>query len=395
MRTMMVRVSVRHGAAGAQRGQTLLLILLLLGIGFGAGIYAMISPVSHALQAERATSAALAQARDALIGHAARDATRPGRLPCPDTDNNGSAQLYAGSYCPSELGRLPWRTLGLADPRDGSGERLWYAVSRPYSRNPAGALPLNTDTPGPLTVTGTAPTGDLVAIVFAPGPVVGAQSRGAAGQNLAQNYLEGGNEIAGATSFTTAAASAGFNDRLLPVTRDALLAAVETRVAREARLVLRAFFSVNGYFPFANAYNDGTYRCTPGALSGRVPQYFSSDCKASATDPDWRGVTWPAWFFSENWHHTLFYAVSSRCAQPSMPGCAGGGNLLRVDGMAAPNDNLQALIITPGRALGSQARPCATVSDCLEGTENTNGDFVYARDGAGAGVNDRVVVVAP
>ena len=385
------RVGDRSGALPAQRGQILLMTLLILGIGFGAAIYALIRPASLALDAERTTSAALAQARDALIGHAARDATRPGRLPCPDIDNNGSAQLYAGTYCPSELGRLPWRTLGLPDPRDGSGERLWYAVSRAYSRNPAGAPPLNTDTPGPLTVTGTAPAADVVAVVFAPGTIVGNQLRNAAGLNLAQNYLEGGNDVAGATSFATAAASASFNDRLLPVTRDALLAAVEMRVAREARLVLRAFFNANGYFPFANAYGDGTYRCTAGALSGRIPQFFTNACKVTAADPDWSGATWPAWFFSENWHHALFYAVSPRCAQPSMPACTGAGTLLRVEGMAAPNDNLQALIITPGRALGSQVRPCATVSDCLEDAENTNGDLVYAR----AGVNDRVMVVSP
>jgi hypothetical protein len=68
---------------------------------------------------------------------------------------------------------------------------------------------------------------------------------------------------------------------------------------------------------------------------------------------------------------------------------------MRIDGMAAPNNNVQALIITPGRALGSQVRPCATVSDCLEGAENTNGDFIYARSGVTASINDRLVVVAP
>ena len=128
----MVRTRARCSVRAAQNGQALLALLVILGIGFGALFYTLISPASLALETEKTTSEALAQAREALIGYAASDDNRPASLPCPDTDNNGSAQLYAGSYCPSEIGRLPWRTLGLPDLRDGSGERLWYAVSREF-----------------------------------------------------------------------------------------------------------------------------------------------------------------------------------------------------------------------------------------------------------------------
>lgn len=391
----MARTRARRRARAAENGQTLLAILVILGIGFGALIYTLISPASLALEAEKTTSEALAQAREALIGYAASDDNRPGSLPCPDTDDNGSAQLYAGSYCPSEVGRLPWRTLGLPDSRDGSGERLWYAVSRDFSRNPASAPALNTDTPGQLAVTGTAPASSVIAIVFAPGPILGSQVRDAAGRNLAQNYLEGGNEAAGATSFVTASVSATFNDRLLPLTRDALLPVLEARIAREARTVLLAFFSANGYFPFANAYADGTSRCTTNTYSGRIPRYFSDDCKIAPTDPDWNAVTWPTWFFSNDWHQIAFYAVASRCASPTAPGCTAAGSLMTVTGLPAPNNDLQALVIMPGRALGTQARPCATVNDCLEDAENTNGDFVYAKAAVSTTANDRLVTVAP
>ena len=391
----MPRSRARHRARAAQCGQALLAILVILGIGFGALIYTLVSPASLALEAQRATSEALAQAHAALIGYAAADDNRPGSLPCPDADNNGSAQLYAGSYCPSEIGRLPWRTLGLPDIRDGSGERLWYAVSRDFSRNPTGAPALNTDTPGQLAVTGSAPASSVIAVVFAPGPVLAAQARDAAGQNLAQNYLEGGNETAGTTSFVSAPASATFNDRLLPLTRDALLQALEMRVAREARAVLRAFFTANGYFPFANAYGDGTHGCTPNQYSGRIPRYFADACKIAPTDPDWGGVTWPAWFFANDWHLVAFYAVASRCVSPTVPGCAAAGSLMTVTGIPAPNDDLQALVIVPGRALGAQVRPCAAVADCLEDAENRNGDFVYAKAGVSATANDRLVAVAP
>lgn len=392
---MMARTRARRPAAALQRGQTLVAILAVLAIGFGVLIYTLVNPAQLTLEADRNTTRALASAAEALIGYAAADDNRPGSLPCPDTDNNGSSQLYAGSYCPSEIGRLPWRTLGLPDLRDGSGERLWYTVSRDYSRNPSGASALNSDTPGQLTVTGTVPVSGVVAIVFAPGAVVGGQARDTANQNLAQNYLEGGNESAGATTFVSGGISATFNDRLHAITRDALLTAVEMRVAREARAVLRAFFSANGYFPFANSFSDATYRCTLNQYSGRIPRFFADDCKVTATDPDWGGVTWPAWFFTNDWHTIVFFAVASRCTQPSTPGCAATGSLLTANGTPPPNDSLQALILMPGRALGVQARPCAAVADCLEDGENTNGDFVYVKSGVSAAANDRLMVVSP
>jgi hypothetical protein len=391
----MIQSHVRVPVRVAQNGQALLGILATLGIAAGVLVYTLVTPASLALEADKASSAALALARDALIGYAAGDDNRPGSLPCPDTDDNGSAQLYVGSFCPSAIGRLPWRTLGLPDPRDGSGERLWYAVSRDFSRNPLGAPPLNTDTAGQLAVTGPASATGVIAVIFAPGAVLGTQVRDAAGRNLVRNYLEGGNEIPGTTTFATAAASGTFNDRLLPLTREALFAAVEMRVAREARAVLRAFFSANGYFPFANAYTDSSHRCTLNQYSGRIPRRFADACKVAPKDPDWRAVTWPSWFFSNEWHRVLFYAVASRCTSPGAPGCAAAGSLLTVTGMPVPNDNLQALLIMPGRALGAQARPCASANDCLEDAENTNGDFVYVKAATSATANDRVISVSP
>ena len=152
------------------------------------GRYTLISPASFGEAGDH--HSALAQARDRC--RLCARAQPPGGCRFRNR-NNGSAQLYFGSYCPSELGRLPWRTLGLPDPRDGSGERLWYAVSRDYSRNPAGAPPLNSDTPGPLTVTGTAPANDVIAIVFAPGAVVGNQPQ-RSGQTWPKLW-EGGNDM--------------------------------------------------------------------------------------------------------------------------------------------------------------------------------------------------------
>ena len=85
-----------------------------------------------------ASDRALAQAREALLAYAADRAigawVGPGYLPCPDLDDDGWAESTCGSQSgdsgqEERIGRLPWKTLGLPDLRDGYGERLWYAVS--------------------------------------------------------------------------------------------------------------------------------------------------------------------------------------------------------------------------------------------------------------------------
>ena len=122
----------------AQRGNALLLLALLLFAATALALVLQAAAPSGAAARHRATERALAEARDALIAYAAdRPITAlvgPGYLPCPDLDNDGWAEPTCGSLDGASgqeqrLGRLPWKTLGLADVRDGDGERLWYAVS--------------------------------------------------------------------------------------------------------------------------------------------------------------------------------------------------------------------------------------------------------------------------
>jgi hypothetical protein len=388
-----------------QQGQVLVAIVLIISVVAGAVIYSFLAPAARRIEEDRTAANVLAQARDALIGRSASDNNRPGSLPCPDlvtnipgtnVPNDGIADLLVGNECPSYIGRLPWRTLDLPDLRDASGERLWYALSRAF-RDDESAQPINSNTVGNLGITGSVTVTNVVAIVFAPGAVIGAQGRDAANMNLVANYLEGGNETSGTTAFTAGAPGPGFNDRLLAITSDALFAVVETRVAREARAVLRAFYNdpANAYFPFANAYGDNTYQCTDNEYSGRIPRFFTDQCKTDPADTDWKGVTWPNWFFANNWHEIVFYAVASKCAKPASPACSASGGLITVTNMPAPNNNIQALVIMPGRGLTSQTRPCTVVSDCLEDSENIDGDANFAKSVVTPTVNDRLLVVSP
>ena len=89
------------------------------------------------LDRDRVTQTAFAKAKEALISFAAANPDR-GALPCPADPANEGVML---TTCPTDalrIGRLPWRTLGIEDLRDGGGESLWYAVSATSSASQSG-----------------------------------------------------------------------------------------------------------------------------------------------------------------------------------------------------------------------------------------------------------------
>jgi len=217
----------------AQQGAAALIMLIILVLGAS---YLFVSELNRSsLQTERnkITAAALAQAKEALIGYAAADSNRPGELPCPDVTNDGNSlpvEDYDGSNCKNLVGRLPWSTLRLPDLRDGYGEHLWYALSNDFHAN--GSATLNSGKNGALTVVGSYSANGVVAIIFAPGPALGTQPRDVPNENNLANYLEGKNASAGST-FEAANPSDMFNDKLLPITHNDLFSIVTRRIASE------------------------------------------------------------------------------------------------------------------------------------------------------------------
>ena len=180
-----------------QGGYALIMLVVLL-MGLGGGVVAgYTQQAKHSWERQRAehNREVLRRAKQALLMFAydyPRDnpGRGPGRLPCPDTDDddglaNSTPNCISGGD--AVIGRLPWRDpdLGLPEPlRDASGERLWYAVSQnfAYSISPFTADVINSNTAGTITLLDQA--GNLVydgedttagagiaAIIFAPGPI--------------------------------------------------------------------------------------------------------------------------------------------------------------------------------------------------------------------------------
>ena len=147
------------------RGAVLILLMFCMALFLLSEQLYRLRPEVLLLDRAEKTVAALSEARRLLIARAVMDIDRPGSLPCPDADANGSADLFAGNDCPKYLGRFPWRTLASGKLTDAEGELLWYALSRNY-RDHNSAQPIHIDLAAQLQA---GAVDDVVAVVLAPG----------------------------------------------------------------------------------------------------------------------------------------------------------------------------------------------------------------------------------
>lgn len=287
-----VRNSSRRGR---QRGAALILLLTIIILGvawFTVGALGKAAPSDA--DREVRTGIALQAAKQALLSHVAQYAARydndePGQLPCPESVALSSPGV-ASSSCSNvtaAVGRLPWKTLGIDQLRDGWGEPLWYVLSPGFR-----SAPINFGTPGQLTYNGAANA--AVALIIAPGRplnTLGNPATAPAGctkvnQQLATrnaaslnptNFLECGNATG---SYANPGISDWSNDRVVSITAaewaDAIAGPVADRLQRQvapklagwdaAELAARgkswASASPNGfstpYLPFASTFGDPT-----------------------------------------------------------------------------------------------------------------------------------------
>ena len=139
-----------------QRGAALLVILMIAGL-LGA-FFAMRLLGGASAERDRVTAStlALAQVREALIGFAISN----GRLPCPAiaTQNAATNPLTVGlepspvlaAGCANLAGALPWATLGISET-DSWGNRFSYRVTKQFTRTvPQASFLPGTCTPVPL-----------------------------------------------------------------------------------------------------------------------------------------------------------------------------------------------------------------------------------------------------
>src|SRR5439155_11373903 len=285
-RAQAVRIRAWRERASGRRGFALIALLALAALisAFLIASALNFTSAGNSKEREDRSMSALRQAKAALIAYAASEqwqlyrgevTTQPGALPCPDILHDGTESEEGDSDCVTPLtssliGRLPYKTLGINDLRDASGEQLWYALSANF-RKASGTTVINSDTqpcdtpacnPSEihLTVTGTAPASNVVAVLFAPGEAILGQTRSSnptdPAHNNPANYLENFSlNVDGIHfTFTTAQPSDTFNDRVLVITQAELIAAVApvvaARIERDVMpLLVTEYFSKCGVYP--------------------------------------------------------------------------------------------------------------------------------------------------
>jgi hypothetical protein len=138
----------------------MVLIALLAASAAWFGVSVLARSARTEAEKEARTGQALAKAKQALLAYVTHYAARtdhqvPGRLPCPEPlappagQEGVAASLGCNNNSIAYVGRLPWRTLGIEQLRDGHGEPLWYVLG-PGFRAP----PINFDSTGGLMLDG-------------------------------------------------------------------------------------------------------------------------------------------------------------------------------------------------------------------------------------------------
>ncbi len=365
-----------------QSGGALIIFFLVLILAGSVVLFSTLDGHGVKIERDKKTAAALAEAKAALIGWAATQ-TSPGQLPCPENTTliGFATEGTAKTSCVlPAIGRLPWRSLGVGDLRDGYGEKLWYVISPGFRTSP-----INSDTPAQLTVDGVA--GSAVAIVFSPGPVLAGQARpvptSSSPPNVTQ-YLDLSNND-GDSTFVTSGALGSFNDKLLIISHDELFSVVEKRVAHEAVNALNDYFAANGFYPlpadFTNNTCWGYIAMIPtdcdsmmSGIGGRIP---ANPLTAWNSTSILRGTIGSGnWFQSNAWREVTYYVVSSLCGDGTSNCTAGDLTLLNPPLAAISSQKV--VVIIGGRMLGA-SRDKATLGDYLEDENATPSDRIFSR----------------
>jgi hypothetical protein len=237
----------------------------------------------------------------------------PGRLLCPDTNNDiDGLEEYVANCAGNIVGRFPWGDpdLNFYEALDASGERLWYAVSPNFGRGPNRII--NSGSFGGISVedrsgarlyngAATIPAGGVVAVIIAPGAPIarnGAmQVRGSADEKKdAANYLDlfGARDNAvfvngGANGFVTGpildvvTGDLLVNDQMIVITAAEVIAMAEMATLQAYRDAINAYLGrTGGVYPWLYNYRGIS---SIAELSSYYPAFTDFDVERDP-DPD-------------------------------------------------------------------------------------------------------------
>lgn len=295
-----------------QKGAVVILMAFIIGLGVLAYLLNAFDPARLRLEQDKRTMQSLNAAKQALIAWAVSHPTNPGQFPYPDRREVVSPNYDGKSDCPPSgtafnlpgsyalfLGQLPISgqdapcespLLGLSEElRDAQGNRLWYAVSRNLvhhyeflladpNSNPI-INPSIVDSPTypwlrMLDRNGVLISDRVAVVIIAPGNALAGQNRtgvaptanqyldtftiGATNYSNANYVMPNEDFIIGQDSRDVTEADMSvikpyyFNDKLIFITIDELIAAITSRASGEASKLLNQYRAKNGQFPYAS-----------------------------------------------------------------------------------------------------------------------------------------------
>lgn len=455
------RTSIFKRDRSKQHGAALMVMLVIMVLVIAVTLVKSLSSANLGNARHAATAAALAQAKAALIGYAITYGdTHAGKvhgyLPCPDPNgtagaNDEGSSETCGNKNVSAIGRLPWKTLGLPALRDGNGECLWYAVAGTYKNNPMTDM-MNWDTNGLLAIldaNGTPVAQDIVAVIFAPGTVLGNQNRApdgtapvCGGNYVATNYLDSDGTLDNGTVSTGAntttqfrlTSSSQINDQLIYISRQDIWNAMLKRndfMATLTTMTQKATECIADYgrrnsdgaddkrlpwsgrflSPTDDYWTDSNYDDEDGRLAGRLPYRVNTsdgDTSNMISSPYYQLLSngnncmnvpdWPTYYpWWTNWKDHLFYSLAYNFRPNSSSTAC--GTCLRVNG----SGNYAAVVMFAGQSLASQARTTTSdrldFSNYLEGRNFTNGSNSSGnsnyQSGTSGSLNDVLYCIRP
>ena len=305
-----------------QHGAVLIFIMFIIGLALTALVIKGFTAASMKAGHDVKTAITLGEAKVALMAWAVSHKEKPGQFPWPDRREVTPPSNYDGqSDCssanfnlsnslgePNFLGQIP--SIDSSNPcasypgvghfKDNSGNNLWYAVSRNLVRKYDGS-----PEPDPIinpslaevhsypwlvvrNAAGQIVSDRVAVVIIAPGPALNGQDRSSTapppssyldsitieGKTYANYaYTDGNGVVTDAAEFIMADISTdSFNDRLIYITIDELIYALEKRVLMETKNALNVYYDANGHFPFAAGIGaSNPNQCVKGNLRGLLP----------------------------------------------------------------------------------------------------------------------------
>lgn len=354
-----------------QSGAALLAILAVVLLGIAVTTISAISINAMRDKANKKSTAVLQEARKALLGYALTSSP-PGQLPCPDNNGDGVEDI-SGVNCIVQLGRLPWRTLGLPELRDGYNSHLWYAFNQ--NLRATSSFKKNSSTITTLNLDAT----PLAAIVIAPNRALTTQNRN--NNSPISDYLEGVNADANTNNFSRVVDDQ-HNDILLSLENQDYWSLMEESLLKRMATILNQYHAVCGFYPWAASFGMAPYNSLDTLQQGNIPV-------DSALPVNWNsgcagGIVPPVWFSSE-WGREIYYAMCTPAE----------GDCLSISGDTTSNS--AALLIAPGVRLGGQLRPTSSLNNYYENANAIldNNFFMQFNKNLNGSFNDVLLTLSP